>query len=268
MWKISTLPTKTPIATDFVTGIDSIDWNTATQNKNFLFSAIATFIFWSKTTTNLAEWTNQYYTEAKVTANATVVWLWSSKADKTNVIEKDSTTAYTPTLATHPATKEYVDSSWVNINGQTSQPAIVSWDQFIYYDVSATANRKISYLDVENKVLSSIVFPWSSVTYYNSAWGDSTTTSASFATVKSFTATKDWSYLVWYTATNTWWVWSETRVLVGGVQYLYIPNFSEGGSGSITWLVVAWKWAVIEFQAKARFWNTVTVLLTTVKWDR
>lgn len=47
----------------------------------------------------------------------------SGYAEKSNVLEKDNTTAYTPTLATHPATKGYVDENagdevtWGNISG-------------------------------------------------------------------------------------------------------------------------------------------------------
>jgi hypothetical protein len=33
------------------------------------------------------------------------------KADKTNVLEKDNATAFTPTADNHPATKKYVDDN-------------------------------------------------------------------------------------------------------------------------------------------------------------
>ena len=62
--------------------------------------------FTDKSTSDLSEGTNLYYTEARVTANTTV----AGKADISNVIEKDSTTAFTPTLSTHPVNKNYVDN--------------------------------------------------------------------------------------------------------------------------------------------------------------
>ena len=37
------------------------------------------------------------------------------KADKTNVLEKDNTTAFTPTSSYHPATKSYVDNGGISI---------------------------------------------------------------------------------------------------------------------------------------------------------
>jgi hypothetical protein len=47
--------------------------------------------------------TAQTYTQTQVN------FVVSDRALKSNVIEKDSTVAYTPTLSTHPANKEYVD---------------------------------------------------------------------------------------------------------------------------------------------------------------
>lgn len=80
-------------------------------NFNITVNDIGDRTFADKSTDNLAEWTNEYYTEAKVTANTTVVALWDDKADKTNVLELDNTTSYTPTESYHPATKEYVDNT-------------------------------------------------------------------------------------------------------------------------------------------------------------
>lgn len=56
---------------------------------------------------------------ASVRTNIDVFSTWqvssalALKADKANVLERTNTDAYTPTLATHPATKGYVDSSGV-----------------------------------------------------------------------------------------------------------------------------------------------------------
>lgn len=91
----------TPVDNDSLWGYDS----EAVENKNFLFSAIQTYVLNWLTTTDVSEWTNLYYTDARVDANSTVTW----KADKTNVLELDNTTVYTPTLDYHPVTKKYVD---------------------------------------------------------------------------------------------------------------------------------------------------------------
>lgn len=93
----------TPVDNDSLWGYDS-EW---VANVNFLFSAIRNYILSGITTTNVSEWTNLYYTEARVSANSTV----QSKADKSNVLELNNTTAYTPTEDTHPATKGYVDNA-------------------------------------------------------------------------------------------------------------------------------------------------------------
>ena len=117
MTKISWLPEKTtPISNDEVTILDGADSNPDTQNKRSLLSSLWDGIFSNRTTTDIPEWTNLYYTEARVTANTTVVWLWNTKADKTNVLEKDNTTPFTPTADFHPATKKSVDDGVASVS--------------------------------------------------------------------------------------------------------------------------------------------------------
>lgn len=96
-----------PEAPDKLFAYDS----TANKNVNMRVDDIATTIMGLKTSDDLAEGVNnEYYADAKVEANAVV----QSKANKTNVLEKDNTTPYTPTQDYHPATKVYVDSLiWV-----------------------------------------------------------------------------------------------------------------------------------------------------------
>lgn len=51
----------------------------------------------------------------------------SSKANKTNVIEKDSTVAFTPTIGTHPVNKKYVDDRFrfgAFVFGDIPDPAV------------------------------------------------------------------------------------------------------------------------------------------------
>ena len=143
----------TPVDNDSLWGYDS----EAVENKNFLFSAIQTYVLNWLTTTDVSEWTNLYYTDARVDANSTVTW----KADKTNVIEKDSTTAYTPTLWTHPANKDYVDNAGTNINWLTEEAWVANWDEFIYYNGSE--NVKVDFEDLITAIKSEI--SWVEVMY-------------------------------------------------------------------------------------------------------
>ena len=142
---------------DIVWGYDSA-W---IINRNFLLSAIKAYVLTGITTSEVAEGTNLYHTEARVTSNATVVALWADKAAKTNVLELDNTTVFTPTADYHPSTKKYVDDSGTNINGITEEPAITSWDKLIFYDASAATNRSIDYTDLFKSSFN--IVPWSNL---------------------------------------------------------------------------------------------------------
>ena len=108
--------------------------------------------FTDKSTSDLSEGTNLFYTEDRVNWNVTVVGLWNTKADKTNVLEKDNTTSFTPTQDFHPATKKYVDDSWTNITGLVEEAWITDWDELIYYNW--VNNVKIDYTDLRESILS------------------------------------------------------------------------------------------------------------------
>lgn len=87
-------------ATDKIWSSDTV------ANFNITVSEVWDRNFADKSTSNLSEWTNKYYTDTLADANPTLIW----KADKTNVIEKDSVIPFIPTLWTHPANKDYVDN--------------------------------------------------------------------------------------------------------------------------------------------------------------
>ena len=110
---------------------DSTDkvWSSdGTTNFNLTVDEIGTEVFTDRSTTNLSEGTNEYYTTAKVTTDT--AW----KADKTNVLELDNTTAFTPTLDYHPATKKSVDDL---ISGVT--PVLIAWSDILYDEAGTTA---------------------------------------------------------------------------------------------------------------------------------
>lgn len=65
--------------------------------------------------------------------------LIETKADKNNVLEKDNTEAYTPTLEYHPATKKYVDDAVFNTGAADMTKAVYdptgrNTDMFAYVD--------------------------------------------------------------------------------------------------------------------------------------
>ena len=148
MWNI--IPTNFWYKTTIVAW-DSIFWYDSEwiANTNFLYSAVQTFVLNWLTTTDVTEWDNLYYTEARVTANTTVVWLWTTKADKTNVLELNNTTSYTPTADYHPATKKFVNDSWTVINWLTTKTTPVNADEFIIYDSVWAVNKKTTLLNLK-----------------------------------------------------------------------------------------------------------------------
>lgn len=89
---------------DSETATPNIDWN-----KNFTLLAIYNYVLATITTSDIPEWTNLYYTEDRVNNNATVSSLNNNAALKSNVLELDNTTPYTPTLDYHPVTKKFLE---------------------------------------------------------------------------------------------------------------------------------------------------------------
>ena len=153
----------TPDWTDVVWSSDAV------TNFNLTIASIALYTLTNSDTDSLSEWvTNLYYTEARVTSNTTVVWLWNTKADKTNVLELDNTTPYTPTLPYHPVTKDYSDNMGTVINWLTWKTTPVDNDEFILYDSVWLDNKKLSYSDLKTALTTDIVNTES--IYFNNDW--------------------------------------------------------------------------------------------------
>jgi len=140
--------------TDYTDKATLVDWDKvfsydseAVENVNFTLLSIFNYITNKITTSDVDEGTNLYYTDARVTANSTVTALWADKADKSNVLELDNTTAFTPSADYEPATKKYVDDSGTNIDGLTEDSSVTSWDKFIYHK-SGVGNRSVDYDDI------------------------------------------------------------------------------------------------------------------------
>lgn len=81
---------KTPIGADIIPVADSAASNAL---KEVTVSDLWTFHFNDKTTTDLAEWTNLYYTEARVSANTDVAANTSDRHSHSNKAVLDATTA-------------------------------------------------------------------------------------------------------------------------------------------------------------------------------
>ena len=81
---------KTPVWWDILPLADSADSNAL---KDATITDVWTTIFWDKTTSDLSEWTNEYYTEAKVSANTDVAANSNDRHLHTNKATLDATTA-------------------------------------------------------------------------------------------------------------------------------------------------------------------------------
>jgi len=124
-----------------------------------------------------------------------------------------------------------------------------------------------------------LVFPWTTITYYSDAgWA---TSSASYVTLASYTATRNWIYRVQYSCSHSNnFVW-ETRVLADwlilwerdpntlnneGMLYAFLAS-SE--NNTLYWQVALSIWQTIQFQANCSDVTASTTLnAVSVKWDR
>ena len=232
------------------------------DNFNLSVWEIWTKAFSSKTTDNLTEWTTNLYLNETNLADSTLIQGIEDdvllKADKTNVLEKDNTTAFTPTADYHPATKAYVDSRWTNIVDLSAETSVSTDDSFIFYDISATSNKKITQENlttnilnwlVQNGTLSSInasIWTWSGIVYSTAvlitkptiwvlSWNMSGSDSGSILSLQTSpdnvtytdlyinTFSTAWSINV--TAIIKWWLYYRTKL---------VKTASWGWSGSIT----------------------------------
>lgn len=203
-------------------------------NFNITVDEIGNEVFIDRSTTDLAEWTNEYYTEAKVSANATVV----AKADKTNVLELDNTTVYTPDADYEPATKRYVDDSIVSLIPKT-------WYSSTYStELASKTWTSVTTQSVETTVLTfTAIYEWDVQIHINWAnngnsnvyyrvkinWVLQDETLSSWATFGKFITLTNIS--VWdeiqYTIEILWWTTTEVTSdanLNGG--FIFSPSFT------------------------------------------
>lgn len=220
----------TPVWDDRIVQTDSANSNNTVWSK---LSNIATAIFGLKTTTDLEEWTNLYYTDARVSANTTLL----SKADKTNVLQLDNTTPYTPTANYHPATKEYVDSWSLPIASTTTQGIIeIATDTEINTWTDTT--RAVTPSQINTIIIASNnVIATSLATAALSTWA--------YAKVKEAVCIKTWTYRINFTlyaywGVNIWqsyWKIYKNWVAYWTERYLNSYNGSQSYSEDLSFVV-------------------------------
>jgi len=111
------------------------------------------------------------------------------------------------------------------------------------------------------------IFPWTNVTYFDSAWFNSTTVT-SYVTLKSYTTTKSWTFRVSYIWQTSGFGGSQTRVLIDGQAYLE-KYYSTDEWDTISWDIAIWIWKLVEFQWLNEWRSTIVgISNTTIKWDR
>lgn len=205
MAKQSEFPTKaSPIWADLLAWLDSEDTNNQTKNKSFSITNIGNTVFAERTTDNLNEGSaNLYYTDARVSANATV----TGKQETSNIsndIQTDtgSTTKY-PSV---DAVETYVTDNLPDIQKWSDAEVDTATDTSKY----AALNQLLAYYwDVT---------PGDTFTYLE-ANTERSTSSSSPVVLKQFTINKTWCFKINFeTRTSGGWN-SEVQIYKNWVAY-------------------------------------------------
>mgnify|MGYP003655370608 CR=1 FL=1 len=126
-------------------------------------------------------------------------------------------------VPTQQSTKAYVDANvWLDITWLTEESAIVSWDFFPFYDVSAWANMKVDLDDITQFVWDNI--PQPDIIYWTDYISAEANTERSYASPfntwtqsKSITISEIWTYNISF----EWQQWgnhsSQARIYKNGV---------------------------------------------------
>ena len=110
---------KTPVWWDILPLADSADSNAL---KDATITEVWTTIFWDKTTSDLSEWTNEYYTEVKVSANTDVAANTSARHTHSNKAVLDATTA------------SFTTTDEIKLDGSTLWPASATDNALVRFD--------------------------------------------------------------------------------------------------------------------------------------
>lgn len=93
------------------------------------------------------------------TAEWDITALENDKSDKTNVLELDNTTPYTPTADYHPATKKFVEDQGLNIDWIETSTNIPETSKFAFYNTDNTRNESATTEELRQE-LESIQYIW------------------------------------------------------------------------------------------------------------
>lgn len=212
----------------------SSDWTT---NFNLSVDWIGNKVFSDRDTSDLSEWTNLYYTDTRVLNSPAVTSLEADKAEKTNVLQLDNTTAYTPTADYHPATKAYVDSWTYPIASETVQGIIEI----------ATNTEVMTWTDTTRAVTSS----WISNKYWNTFTPFLLAENTEYTAASPLVVAWYWTNQFWdQNLISYWYIWISTADIV----VLVTP-----GTSSVNW--VSWsffvpKWYKFKVDSVSWIWIT------------
>jgi len=219
----------------------AIDWN-----KNFAMSAVANHTMSTKDTDDLSEWSNLYFTDARVTSNETVVDLWTDKADKTNVLELDNTTTYTPTADYHPATKKYVDDFPVPSASETTEwivERLTQTEAFIWEDTT----RYMNSVDI-NLIHANVWFVASDTLISSADTQQSVPWTAVYTKEKEI---KAWYYPKWWTIKVKFDIFGATWAATYGRVYKNWVAFWTEQVGSV------WTWTTFSEDLAFTEWDLI-----------
>lgn len=239
-------PKATPDWTDVVWSSDAI------INFNLTIASIALYTMTNSTTDDLPEWaTNKYYSDALVDANTTVIW----KADKTNVLELDNTTSFTPDQDFEPATKKYVDDSIGSVPIKGTDPEVDTWTDTTKY---AALNQLLDFYG--------LVIPWTANTYLE-ANAEKLTASTSLVTLKELTINRNWCFQVNFDLRWTGWGDAEAQIFRNWEVYWLFQIESWTSYVTQTENLAWWAWDTLTLRVSQGWGTQARVENLNMKYD-
>lgn len=267
----------TAVAADSCFGFDSV----ANDNKNITVQAIWDFAMTDNTTDDLSEWAiNKYVSTANVDAawatmntDTTLATNWYF-LDEDDMISDDATK-----VASQQSIKAFVTNFGANINGLPAETTIEDADEFIFYDDSAAANRKITQANLRTAMTESVFIVNKTGTQGISA---ATETVVSFDSEVSdidwvfasnqFIAPVTWLYQINAMVSFSWGNEVATLRLTNASGTVYQNNEYDGDiSKNTVWFGTILSLTasdVVELRVETSSASTIQALGTTFSWSR
>ena len=207
---------KTPVWWDIIPLADSAAANSL---KETTVTDLWTQIFWARTTDNLTEWTNEYYTEAKVSTNTDVAANTAARHTHANKAILDNiTAAYTTAEQTKLGTVE----SWATANSTDAvllDRANHTWDEaFLPFDTLA----------------------WIPTYAEWQLYWDSTDKTVAIQTETSDVSIQLWQEFVLRAQNDTWVTITNGSVVVISWATASNPTVALANAANISWWDVIW----------------------------